>query len=176
MQLKNNTRVQFLFLFYGICQPVFGDTAIKMPVKIVRFAYTGEHFMFDTAKTEKIFSELFLDGKLTFKSFHANSKIAPSTYDWSAKTEIGSETYELQFENLTALRTFIENKLPAVPNYEFFGGLEHGIFVGIRDYIVKHKETSLAKLMLAKMKSKDFANSANEGKSTLYKPLKALQK
>lgn len=141
-----------------------------MIVEITRFAFTGEHYLFNTAERELLFKTLFENGQLNYLSFKASDD-EPSQLDFAAKTAIGKEMYELIFESKQAIYDFVEETLPANPDYELFGGLERGVFIAIRDYAIKQNDERLTELLLAKQNSDEYKNSVDETLEALYLPL-----
>ena len=159
-----------LFIILTISTKTLAIPTIKIPVKITRFAYTGEHYMFTRAKS-KIFKQLFKKGHLRFKTF-ISCEIEKQDFDWGSKTPIGQEIYELEFKGIKALYNFALKQLPASPDYPFWGGHERGIFIAIRDYSISSKDQKLINILLAK--EKETKIFADETLHDLYAPLKKV--
>lgn len=144
---------------------------IAFPLKINRYAFTGEHFMLKDMDSAALFEKLLLEGHLTFKAFHPQTKI--ENIDWNSRSRIGQDEYEFSFPSAADLHKFASEKITDPAPYNFSGGdLSYGLLISVRDYAIRAKDLALIGILLEKTKKPRYEGSANEGKDKIYKPLR----
>ena len=135
-----------------------------------RFSFTTEHFMYESYKMEPLFKELFNNKMIQFENFEKKIDISESkdTAPNLNPVEIGIDKYKVVFPGKKELYEFVGKKLPASPNYAFYGGFERSLTESIINYTAKSADEKLYSIFMRK----NTSGSADETLPQMYSILR----